>query len=168
MDNKYCSKILESSNLYTSKFFSDFVVKYTEKLVYDIYMYVDNNIGLGKIIKLDSLCGKHELSQKITGAVFVTSGIDGQDNILLEFARQYSRIAIESYDILAREAVLDFLNLHNGLFAVMQSKMNIYELSLNPPKQNGNYAFDLSEYKSITIIPVIFTYGTIKFYLCEA
>ena len=70
-------------------------------------------------------------------------------------------------DMLAREAILDFLNLHNGLFVVMLSKNNICELSLDAPKQDGKFSIDLAQYKTITVIPVLFSYGTVKFFLCE-
>ena len=86
---------------------------------------------------------------------------------LVEFAERYSHLGIKTFDVLAREAILDFLNLHNGLFVVMLSKNNICELSLDAPRQNGNISLDLAQYKTITVIPIIFPYGTVKFFLCE-
>lgn len=167
-NNKYCTKILEASNIYSMKDMSDFVRLYIEKLIYNIYMYVDKDIKLGNIEQKSSFSGKCELSQGITGVPSATSGIDSSEESLAMFAENYSHLGINEFNILAREVILDFLNLHNGLFVVLLSKNNLCELSLDVPKQNGNYALDLSEYKSITIIPVLFVYGTINFYLCEA
>ena len=96
------------------------------------------------------------------------SCVEGRDDALTAFAQSYSHLGITSFDMLAREAILDFLNLHNGLFVVMLSKNNICELSLDAPKQNGNYSIDLAQYKSITVIPVTFQFGTVKFFLCES
>ena len=169
MDNKIvCARLLDASNISTLKNISDFVRTYIEKLVYNILMYVDDNIVLGNIEIATSFSGKCELSQGILGVPSATSGMDGHENALAQFAEHYSHLGIEKFDLLAREAILDFLNLHNGLFVVLLSKNNICELTLDVPKQNGNYALDLSQFKTITIIPVIFSYGTIKFYLCES
>ena len=168
MDNKKSvSKILEASNYLSLPNMSDFVRTYIEKLVYNINMYVDQDFSLGSIEILNDFSGKCELSQAITGVPSAYSCIDGKEDVLTPFAEHYSHLGIKKFDMLAREAILDFLNLHNGLFVVMLSKNNICELSLDAPKQNGNFSLDLAQYKSITVIPVMFSYGTIKFFLCE-
>lgn len=168
MDNKKsCSKILEASNYMSLPNMSDFVRTYIEKLVYNISMYVDSDFSLGSIEILSDFSGKCELSQAITGVPSAFSCVEGKEEVLMTFAEHYSHLGITSFDVLAREAILDFLNLHNGLFVVMLSKNNICELSLDAPKQNGNFSLDLAQYKSITVIPVMFQYGTVKFFLCE-
>lgn len=164
---KACLKVLETSNYSTLKDLSVFVKSYIEKLVYNIMMYVDNDITVGSIEIADKFSGKCELSQEILGVPSAMTGIDGRADTLAAFAEKYSHLGIKEFDMLAKEAILDFLNLNNGLFVVLLSKNDICELTLNVPKQNGNYALDLALYKSITIIPIIFRYGTIKFYLCE-
>ncbi len=165
-NNKSYSKILETSN-YLNVDMSDFVKTYIEKLVYNICIYVDSDFSLGNIEILNTFSGKCELSQQITGVPSAYSCVDGREDALVAFAENYSHLGIKSFDVLAREAILDFLNLHNGLFVVLLSKNNICELSLDAPKQNGNYQIDLAQYRSITVIPVMFKYGTIKFFLCE-
>ena len=168
MDNKKTvSKILEASNYLSLPNMSEFVKAYIEKLVYNISMYVDADFSLGSVEILTNFTGKSELSQAITGVPSAYSCIDGKEDALVTFAEHYSHLGIKSFDVLAREAILDFLNLHNGLFVVMLSKNNICELSLDAPKQNGNFSIDLAQYKSITVIPVMFEYGTVKFFLCE-
>jgi hypothetical protein len=166
-NNKSYTKILESSNYLNVGNISDFVRTYIEKLVYDICMYVDSDFSLGNVEILNTFSGKFELSQSITGIPSAYSCVDGKESALVAFAEEYSHLGITSFDVLAREAILDFLNLHNGLFVVQLSKNNICELSLDAPKQNGNYSVDLAQYRSITVIPVVFKYGTIKFFLCE-
>ena len=166
-NNRSVSRILEASNYLTLTDMSDFVRTYIEKLVYNISMYVDADFSLGNIDIVNNFSGKCELSQAITGVPSAYSCIEGPNDTLVEFAERYSHLGVKSFDVLAREAILDFLNLHNGLFVVMLSKNNICELSLDAPKQNGNFTIDLATYKSITVIPVIFSYGTVKFYLCE-
>ncbi len=169
MDNKKSvSKILEASNYNSIPDLSEFVRTYIEKLVYNISLYVDQDFSLGSIEVLTDFTGRCELSQAITGVPSAYSCVEGREEALGGFAEHYSHLGIKSFDVLAREAILDFLNLHNGLFVVMLSKNNICELSLDAPKQNGNFSLDLALYKSITVIPVMFSYGTVKFFLCEA
>lgn len=166
-NNKLTNKLLSNTNFPLLKDATSFVTTYIEKLVYDVVTYVDTEITIGKIEILDSYQGKVELSQGITGVPSAYSAIDGATNALVEFAEQYSHLGIKKFDDLAKEVLVDFLNLHNGLFVVQLSKNNICELSLDVPKQNGNYAFDHSSYKSITVIPIMFSFGTVKFLLCE-
>ena len=166
-NNNNYSKILEASNYSKLPNMSEFVRTYIEKLVYNISMYVDADFSLGSVEILNDFSGKCELSQAITGVPSAYSCVDGKEDALVTFAEHYSHLGIKSFDMLAREAILDFLNLHNGLFVVMLSKNNICELSLDAPKQSENLSLDLSKYKSITVIPVMFTYGTVKFFLCE-
>ena len=167
-NNRSVSRILEASNYLSLENMSEFVKTYIEKLVYNISMYVDPDFSLGSIDILSDFSGKCELSQAITGVPSAYSCVEGREDALIGFAEHYSHLGIKEFDVLAREAILDFLNLHNGLFVVMLSKNNICELSLDAPKQNGNFTIDLALYKSITVIPVVFSYGTVKFYLCEA
>ena len=166
-NNNNFSKILEASNYSKLPNMSEFVRTYIEKLVYNISMYVDADFTLGSVEILNDFSGKCELSQAITGVPSAYSCVDGKEDALVTFAEHYSHLGIKSFDMLAREAILDFLNLHNGLFVVMLSKNNICELSLDAPKQSENLSLDLSKYKSITVIPVMFSYGTVKFFLCE-
>ncbi|MCR5300911.1 MAG: hypothetical protein K6E49_00565 [Lachnospiraceae bacterium] len=169
MDNsRSVSGILEASNYLSLPNMSEFVKTYIEKLVHNISMYVDPDFSLGTIDILNDFSGKCELSQAITGVPSAYSCVDGKEDTLVQFAEHYSHLGVKTFDVLAREAILDFLNLHNGLFVVLLSKNNICELSLDAPKQNGNYTIDLALYKSITVIPVMFSYGTVKFYLCES
>ena len=168
MDNKKSiSKILETSNYLSLPNMSEFVKTYIEKLVYNISMYVDADFNLGTVEIVKDFTGKCELSQAITGVPSAYSCVEGKEDALVTFAEHYSHLGIKSFDVLAREAILDFLNLHNGLFVVMLSKNNICELSLDAPRQNGHFSLDLAQYKTITVIPVIFPYGTVKFFLCE-
>lgn len=159
--------ILDNSNIDTLENASDFIRGYIKKLILDIILYVDSNINLGTIELVDSYSIENELSQEITGLPSAYSAIDGDEKVLTSFAESYSHLGIAEYDSLCKEALLDFLNLHNGLFIVYLSEENICELSLSVPKQNGNKKL-LSPYKGkITVIPVNFSFGTAKFLLLE-
>ncbi len=62
---------------------------------------------------------------------------------------------------------MDFLNLHNGLFIVLLSKLNVCELSLNAPKNSQSISLTTEVNGKITIIPIKFSFGTVKFLLYE-
>ena len=167
MDNNTLTEKLLSDSNFATLDASNFVKTYIEKLVYNILTYVNDKISLGTIEITDNYVAKNELSQNITGCPSAFSSVDGATSALIAFAEEYSHLGVTDLDMLCKEVIVDFLNLHNGLFVVKLSQDNICELSLDAPKQDGSYTIDNTTYKSITVIPIIFSYGTIKFLLCE-
>ncbi len=146
---------------------SDFVSEYIKKLISDVLMYVNNDISVGSIELVSEYYANKELSQEITGVPSAYSALDAPEDVLIRFAAEYSKMELNEYDVLVKESLLDFLNLHNGLFVVQLSKLNICELSLAAPKQNGAFLMSSPATGKITVIPVSFPYGTIRFLLCE-
>lgn len=169
MDNaQLVSQIISKSNYNEiSSSISDFVKTYINKLISDITLYVDSNISIKKISTVDSYTAKHELSQRITGLPSAYSAIDGEEDILVQFAEAYARLGIKTFDELAKEALVDFLNLHNGLFVVLLSKLDICELSLSAPVQANEISLKSTIHGAITIIEIQFTFGIVKFMLLE-
>lgn len=160
--------ILENSNYNDiSRDLTDFVKTYINKLVSDVAMYVDSSIVVENIQTVDKYTAGQELSQDITGVPSAYSAIDGDPATLAHFAESYAKLGIDSFDVLAKEALLDFLNLHNGLFIVLLSKLNLCELSLNAPKQNDKLSITTEVNGKITIIPIRFSFGIVKFLLYE-
>ncbi len=160
--------VLEKSNFEElSPQFSDFVSEYIKKLIADVISYVNSDISVGQIELVSEYYANKELSQEITGVPSAYSALDAPEDILIRFAAEYSKMECTEYDVLVKESLLDFLNLHNGLFVVQLSKLNICELSLAAPKQNGAFLMSSPATGKITVIPVTFPYGTIRFLLCE-
>ena len=160
--------ILDNSNFNEiSGSMTEFVRTYVEKLVSDVSLYVDSSIVIEKIETVDKYKASQELSQDITGVPSAYSAIDGEPEVLVQFAEQYAKLGIDTFDVLAKEALLDFLNLHNGLFIVLLSKLNLCELSLNAPKQNESLSITTEVNGKITIRPIRFSVGTVKFLLYE-
>ena len=74
-------------------------------------------------------------------------------------------MGVTAYDDLAKEVILDFLNLHNGLFVVDLSKEDSIELSLEPPiQEDTDFSLRMGH---ITAIPVQFSFGKLTFLLIE-
>lgn len=166
--NELVERIISNSNYKTiSTSLNDFSRHYIKKLLEDIILYVDANIKLGNIEFTDNYHLEHELSQEITGVPAAYSALDGNVKVLTAFAESYSNLGIAEYDSLCQEALLDFLNLHNGLFVVELSEEKICELSLSVPKQSDDYQINSDLKGRIILIPVTFTYGTITFVLLK-
>ena len=162
--------ILKNSNYESVKSsMNEFTREYIKKLLLDIILYVDANISLGDISFIDNYHLEHEVSKEIVGVPSAYSALDGNTKVLTAFAENYSKLGIAEFDSLCREALLDFLNLHNGLFVVDLSEKNVCELSLGVPKQSEDYQLsDSSNLEGkITLIPVTFSYGVITFVLLK-
>lgn len=161
-------KLLENSNYYEfQSSMNEFTKQYIQKLLLNIILYVDAEIRLGEIRFCDNYHLEHEASQEIVGVPSAYSALDGNAKVLTAFAESYSNLGIAEFDSLCREALLDFLNLNNGLFVVDLSEHNICELSLGVPKQSNDYILSSDIQGKITIIPVTFSYGTINFILLK-
>lgn len=165
MDNEQLTEELLKASNYDAIANSTtaFVRTYIKKLVWDVVTYVDESISVNNIELVTSYSSALELSQEITGIPAAYSAIDGETSALTAFSEQYAHLGIAEYDTLAREAILDFLNLHNGLFVSLLSKLNMYELSLAVPKQSGSFSLTSKVNGKITIIPITFSFGTINF-----
>jgi len=102
------------------------------------------------------------VTQKISGAFSGNTGICFGSDVLPVFAAKYAKeeIADEEY---AEAAASEFLNLHNGLFAVNMSAEKNIELSLEPQIIGKNAV--LKPEKLCVIIPVSFTFGDATFIL---
>ena len=161
-------EVLNRSNYQTlSSDLSDFNKEYIELLIQDLLMYVSDDITVGEIELVENYSANKELSQEIVGVPAAYSAMDAPEETLVSFSEAYSKMEIKEYDVLAKECLLDFLNLHNGLFVVRLSKLNICELTLSVPKQNGAFLMTSPATGKITVIPVTFPFGTIRFLLCE-
>ncbi len=144
----------------------EFVSIYVDRLTENLKEHANPDIKLLPINICDSYELKQELSQEITGVPNAYSAINGDQDILARFAEDYARVGIDSFDDLCKEALLDFLNLINGLFAVYLSNNNISELSLNAPVKDGSHtSLDSKKNGNIYAMPVEFPYGVVTFIL---
>lgn len=162
------NNILSKSNFDSIKSeISDLAAGYVVKLIEDIAAYVCDDIEVEEIELTSSYTLSQEISQRITGIPSAYSAIDGDSDALVAFAEQYSHMGITELNAVAKEILLDFLNLHNGLFIVQLSKNNVCELSLSVPKQNGFFKLTSPVNGSVLCIPVKFSFGTVKFLFCK-
>ena len=160
----YLSQIPNNPNL-SALNPSDFFLKYIIKLLNDLSLFVEADIQVGEIKFEHSYAAEHELMQKIIGIPSAFTGIDGDEDVLIQFAKKYSHIEITQYDVVTKDAIVDFMNLHNGLFVVDLSKEDAIELSLEPPIYE-DVDFELA-LGNVATIPIQFTFGELLFFLIE-
>lgn len=77
------------------------------------------------------------ISQEIVGSAPLFTAIAADDETLLYIASNYAEEKISEVDELAKDAVCEFLNLHNGIYLVNMSNWGT-ELSMNPQKIEEN------------------------------
>lgn len=111
--------------------------------------------------KLCESISKSCLGQEIRGGVKALTLIDADDDTLIEFASRFSGEHLTENDDFTRDCISEFLNLHNGLYAVNLSNETGYEVELSPQIVYNDINFDTIQ--NSRVIPVCFSFGTINF-----
>jgi len=99
--------------------------------------------------------------QRIEGGLSAITIIDADNAAMIEFASRFAKEELTDADEYTQACVSEFINLHNGLFAVNMSNDNGIELKLEP--QCFYDSMDLGELKNACVIPVCFSFGTVNF-----
>ena len=73
------------------------------------------------------------ISQEIHGKYHIKLYIDMPKETCIEFASRYVGDEFKEFDEYVEASVMDFANLHNGLFCVNESNTDNVELTLDPP-----------------------------------
>lgn len=138
---------------------------YVAELVFNLSRFVEDETIPQPYIAASALPKECYLSQNIIGDYNACTALYGSEEVLCDFARAYSKFDIDGYDDLTREILADFLNLHNGLFAVNLSDAQKIECTLLPPNTTPGTQPELKSHTYI--MPVEFTFGTVNFVLSE-
>lgn len=101
------------------------------------------------------------IAQKVTGGLEAVTVIDADSEAAVKFASRFAKEEITEYDDYAQACLSEFLNLHNGLFAVNVSNEEGTELNLDP--QAYHDSLNVSELKNAYIVPICFSFGTVNF-----
>ncbi len=99
--------------------------------------------------------------QRIEGGLSAITIIDADTSAMIEFASRFAKEELTDAGEYTQACVSEFINLHNGLFAVNMSNDNGIELKLEPQCFYEN--MDVSELKNACVIPVCFSFGTVNF-----
>lgn len=101
------------------------------------------------------------ISQEIHGKYHIKLYIDMPKETCIEFASRYVGDEFKEFDEYVEASVMDFANLHNGLFCVNESNTDNVELTLAPPQIEDSPLLAFEQPSSL--IHVIYPFGTINF-----
>ncbi len=106
-------------------------------------------------------------AQLVRGDVTLFTALEAQENTFVAFASRYAQEELYENNEYTQASAGEFLNLHNGLFAVNVSNTTTLELDLNPQQILSGKT--LHGFESGFIIPIGFPFGTVRFLLspCE-
>lgn len=134
---------------------------YITLLFNNIIRFVGEDFTPFPIVKIGAYPITWCVSQKITGDFQLHTAMDMDESTLLSFASRYVGEEFYVNDEYVKSSMEDFMNLHNGLFAVNISNSNSKELNLQPPLTENDVLFVPEA--PIFYIPIQFTFGTVNF-----
>lgn len=102
------------------------------------------------------------ISQEIHGQYHLKLYIDMPKETCIKFACRYVDDDFTEFDEYVEASVIDFANLHNGLFCVNESNNNNIELTLSPPQVEERPLLVFEE-NPATLMPILFPFGTVNF-----
>ena len=110
-------------------------------------------------IEVDSYEAHCCVTQRVGGPIHITSSLDMDEDIAVEFASRYAKMEFTEFDEYVEASLEDFLNLHNGLFTVNMSNDRAMELTLEPPYHEDSR--EITFRGKCYVIPVIYPFGTV-------
>lgn len=139
----------------------NFFTQYVSLLITNIIRFIGKDFAPQEPRIYDVYHSQLSTSQKIIGAHHAFTAIDTSQEAFIGFACRYSGMDLHELDEYAKASIEDFLNLHNGLFAVNMSNEQSLELTLEAPIISTNTDFSLQ--RKIFCIPVQFAFGIVNF-----
>lgn len=140
---------------------TDMLYCYITLLFNNIIRFVGEDFTPYPIIKIGAYPITWCVSQKINGDFSLHTAMDMDENTLLAFASRYVGEDFVVNDDYVKSSMEDFINLHNGLFAVNISNSESKELVLQPPLTENDVLFVPEA--PIYYIPIQFTFGTVNY-----
>ncbi len=138
-----------------------FTMHYISLLITNIIRFIGKDFTPQEPVIYEEFNSETGSRQNIIGARHAFTAVDASREAFIQFARRYSGLEMTELDEYTKASVGDFLNLHNGLFAVNMSNEQSLELTLEAPEFLTNYHYRL--HKSIFCIPIQFSFGIINF-----
>jgi hypothetical protein len=142
---------------------SQHIVDYISLLFKNLIRFIGDDFIPRKIEKIPGTASQGA-TQRIKNGLSAITILDSDDQTVLEFASRFANESLSMNDNYTKACVSEFLNLHNGLFAVNLSNKQGIELELEPQQYYDN--LNLTDLGTLYIFPVDFTFGTINFIVC--
>jgi hypothetical protein len=143
--------------------YAQYIVDYISLLFKNLIRFIGDDFIPRKIEKIPGTAATGA-SQRIKNGLSAITILDSDDQTVLEFASRFANESLSMNDNYTKACVSEFLNLHNGLYAVNLSNKDGIELELEPQQYYNN--LNLTELGTLYVFPVDFTFGTINFIVC--
>lgn len=140
---------------------TDILYCYITLLFNNIIRFVGEDFTPYPIVKIGAYPITWCVSQKVMGDFKLHTAMDMDEATLIAFASRYVGENFTVNDEYVKSSMEDFINLHNGLFAVNISNSDSKELTLQPPLTENDVLFVPEA--PIFYIPIQFTFGTVNF-----
>ena len=139
----------------------ELMVEYIDLLFKNIVRFIGDDFTPLNCERVDTYKFSNASIQKISGVFAHTIAVDAEDKAYIGFASRYAGEELTAVDEMADASAGEFLNLHNGLFAVNVSNDRNTELTLEPQVVVHNETRDglNGAYK----IPLAFPFGVVTF-----
>lgn len=137
------------------------MVEYIDLLFKNIVRFIGDDFILLNSDTVHFHDFKNGAMQRIKGVFGCTIAIDADDKAYIEFGKRFSGEALDKIDEFTDACVGEFLNVHDGIFAVNVSNESGVELTLEPQSTFRNeFRQDLVDAFEI---PVVFPFGQVTF-----
>jgi len=143
-----------------SKFYIDFVTLFVKNII----RFVDTNVYIDRVEKVDSIMYNHFFKQNIKGKNDIFTGYSADTKALLDIASKHAEEEFSELGDYPLDSANEFLNLTNGLFIVNMSNDGT-EMALTIQEYLENASISIK--KSMYRIPIHITSGTIYLHVGE-
>lgn len=145
---------------------ADIYTDYLSLLFKNIIRFVGDDFTPLEATIINSINCKSLVSQEIKGAFSAVTVLEADSTPFITFASRFAGEALTELDDFSKASVGEFLNLHNGLFAVNMSNEMEFEIDLEPQTIQSD---KLLTFNGIAFcIPISFSFGTVNFILANS
>jgi hypothetical protein len=149
---KFCNIMDEESSKYITSYLT-LLFKNIIRFIGDDFAPLDIEYTKGRV------CNKC-VAQKIRGLISAVTIIDADESSMAGFASRFSKENLTDADEYSYACASEFLNLHNGLYAVNLSNEEGGELGLDPQIAYEDYSLEYLE--NVYTVPLCFSFGAVN------
>ena len=140
---------------------SAYMTKYISVLFKNLIRFIGGDFTPMEVHKINGPL-KKVICQKISKGLDAVTIVEADSDITMaKFASRFSNEHLLSNDEYTQACISEFLNLHNGLFAVNVSNDSGIELQLEPQSYEEN--MDTSGLEEACVVPIFFSFGMVNF-----
>ena len=137
------------------------ILFYLKLLFNSLIRFIGEDFTPLKFITLPEVPTDYCVSQSLDGPFSFLSALDMDTEVAAAFASRYADKEFTEINKYVEASIGDFLNLHNGLFAVNMSNDFAVELHLQPPILHEGTTLDTDA--TAYLLPIIYSFGKINF-----